>query len=384
MSSRRDNGAGGEAKWYAGRWQAKYTDSTGKVRLVSSSIPGRAGKKECEAKRDAKLLEVKQGLLPIDENMTVDAWLDVWLSKYVSKQALGTQRQYGMHVRKYIRPALGRMKMAKVHPAHITAFFDGLPADLSGTYRNAIAGTVRVIFAKALMEGVTRVNYASHEHTDRPERDTEEVTVWTLEEAGRFLDAIEDDPMAAAYLTAMFLGLRESEVLGIRPTDIEWDAEPMILHVVGQLGNRPYVWQPLKTKGKGIGHPEVPALLVPYLRRQRLRLLEQRMAAGASWIDSGFLFTEPDGKVIYQHALYARFKRATDRAGLRRIKFHDLRHTAAALQIEGGGDLFAVRDLLRHARGSTATDLYAHLLPGARARAAARVDTLFRKEGAGD
>jgi integrase len=85
--------------------------------------------------------------------------------------------------------------------------------------------------------------------------------------------------------------------------------------------------------------------------------LQKREAAGTGWQDSGYVFTRPDGAPIEGSTLTRHFNTLLRQAGLRRIRFHDLRHSTATLLLEQGVDLVVIKELLGHAH----IGVYAHV-----------------------
>jgi integrase len=106
----------------------------------------------------------------------------------------------------------------------------------------------------------------------------------------------------------------------------------------------------------------MPELLVKALKRQRSRQLEDRLAAGAEWHDTGLVFTTRKGKPLDGINVTRSFKKVLTRAGVSQRRFHDLRHTAASLLVAKNVHPRAVIGLLGHAEIRTTMDTYSHLL----------------------
>ena len=85
---------------------------------------------------------------------------------------------------------------------------------------------------------------------------------------------------------------------------------------------------------------------------------EKRQATG--WQDSGYVFTRPDGAPIEGATLTRHFTALLHQARLRRIRFHDLRHSAATLLLEQGVELVVIKELLGHAHIGVTATVYAN------------------------
>lgn len=118
---------------------------------------------------------------------------------------------------------------------------------------------------------------------------------------------------------------------------------------------------------------------VDSLRRHRARQARERLRLGPAWDDSDLVFANELGRPVEATNLVRRsFRRLLERAGLPRIRFHDLRHTPATLLMGAGEHPKVVADMLGHSQISTTLDLYSHTTPAMHREAAARLDALLR------
>lgn len=100
-----------------------------------------------------------------------------------------------------------------------------------------------------------------------------------------------------------------------------------------------------------------------YLRplKEHKQQATERESAGSVWNDIGLVFTTPTGRPLDPANLTRRFRSFLNRVGLRRIRFHDLRHSTATLLLEQGVDLVVIKELLGHARIGVTAGVYAHV-----------------------
>ena len=113
------------------------------------------------------------------------------------------------------------------------------------------------------------------------------------------------------------------------------------------------------------------------LKAHRKRQLEERLAWGAAWQDSGYVFTQPNGAPIRPDAVTRRFDALVCAAGLPRIRLHDLRHTHATLGLAAGIPAKVMSERLGHAKVGITLDLYSHVVPGMQEEAAAKLEALI-------
>lgn len=197
-------------------------------------------------------------------------------------------------------------------------------------------------------------------------------------EARRLLECLstEDIQWRALLTFDLLSGLRRAELLGLRWCDVDLDDQ--LLHVR-------QTWNYQAGKGCYIGKPKTPdsQRIVKISRTAVLLLLEvqrwqneRRQSLGDAWVETdGRVFTYNDGRPIFPDMVTHWFKKFIRKNGLpESAHVHSLRHTYASLQIADGTPLVVVSSNLGHARTSTTTDIYAHVISEAAAKAAAISD----------
>jgi integrase len=123
----------------------------------------------------------------------------------------------------------------------------------------------------------------------------------------------------------------------------------------------------------------MPGVVVAALKAHRTRQLEDRLAAGGAWKDSGFVFTSPIGTALEPLNVTREFHVLLASAGLPVIRFHDLRHTAATLLLAQGVDPRTIMETLGHSQISLTLNTYSHVLPALEADAAAKIDAILTR-----
>lgn len=210
------------------------------------------------------------------------------------------------------------------------------------------------------------------------------VMVWTPAQTGMFLDAIAEHRLYALFHLVTFMGLRRGEVCGLRWVDIDLDGGTAT--VAEQLVTVNWAVEAGKPKSDA-GERDV-ALdkgTVAVLRAHRKAQLEDRLAWGAAWVDSGRVFTREDGSELHPASVTVLFTDLVEAAGLPPIRLHDLRHGAATLALAAGVDLKVVQEQLGHSSSALTRDTYTSVLPEvARAAAEATAALVPRAAAVGD
>ena len=182
----------------------------------------------------------------------------------------------------------------------------------------------------------------------------------TAFQAKQFLAVVRDDQLEALYVLAIMTGMRQGELLGLHWLEVDLDKET--LHVRSQLKRGGVLGSPKTDSSRR--QINLPAIAIEALRRQRIRQLHERFAAGASWAESDLVFTNSVGNPINPSNLRSRsFIPLLKRARLPVIRFHELRHSTATLLLSLGCNPKVVQELLGHSQIGVTMDVYSHALP---------------------
>ncbi len=183
----------------------------------------------------------------------------------------------------------------------------------------------------------------------------------TTEEAREFLAAASGHRLQPLFELALHTGLRKGELLGLRWEDLDLaGGTASIRRTLQRTNSSGLTALPTKTQNSE-RRIALPTACLRSLEQHRDRQRKEREAAGTDWKDSGYVFTRPDGSPIEGATLTRHFNTLLHRARLRRIRFHDLRHSAATLLLEQGVELVVIKELLGHAHIGVTAAVYAHV-----------------------
>lgn len=378
MSNRAASGESSIYKDEAGRWHGyvsmglkengrrdrRHVSGTRRADVVAKV-------RALEAKRDAGTAEAA-GRAP-----TVGDWLDHWLEHIASRRVRArTLESYEALVRLHLRPGIGHHRLDRLQPEHLEQLYGSLLED-KGLSPATVLRLHRVL-SRALRVAMQRGKIARNVATlvDPPavKRPTTALPL-TVDEARRVLQSAEQARNSARWTVALAVGLRQSETLGLRWSDIDLD--------VGTLTVRRGLH---RVAGKGLVYEEpkaersrrtlaLPVPLVMALRRHRGVQLEERQAAGSLWEEHDLVFAQVNGRPLDKRSDWEGWKALLTRAGVREVRLHDGRHTAATLLLSEGVHPRVVMELLGHAQMRTTTDTYSHVMPALAKEAAAKMGT---------
>ena len=372
---RRGNGEGTITRRKDGRWEAKYTVYTaegpkrralyGKTRKVAADKLARA------------LADRTSGHTFDTENMTVGEYLDRWLNDSDKGSVrTSTYERHEQIVRLHLKPALGRLKLSKLTPAHVQGLYrDKLDSGLSPATVQKIHTVLHKALTQALKWNMIPRNAADVVKAPRPV--PEEMHPLSPDEARNLIEAARGDKLEAPYILAVHTGMRQGELLGLKWEDV--DLNEGVIHIrrtVVRSGGRISLGEP---KTKGSRRPvHLTGAAVEALKAHLERQLEDIERLGDLYRDHDLVFTSEVGTLINPSNLRRRsFAPLLQRAGLPRIRFHDLRHTCAKLLLSRNVHPKYVQELLGHATVAITLDTYSHVIRGMGDHTARAMEDVF-------
>jgi integrase len=334
---------------------------------------------------------VKDGQYVDASTLTLGAWLREWLEASKPRFRASTYTRYKGIIEHDLMPSeIGRMLIQKLRPSHIETYYAASRVSPSTlTLHHAI---LHRALRKAAKDRIIPHNIAADldnkPRSDRRHRDDARQHCWTASEARTFLQAAKDaGPQPSAfYALALDSGARKGELCGLLWEHLDLDAGKM--QIVQQLlVPRPEPrFGPSKT-----GRPRTVSLApetVELLRAHRQQQRELMMANRKTYCDFGLVFAkqwsdlrkrgECLGQPLQMNNLGQReYAKLIKTAGVKRIKFHGLRHTCATLLLQAGQPVHVVSERLGHAKVSMTMEVYADVLPDMQREAAETLGALL-------
>jgi integrase len=209
---------------------------------------------------------------------------------------------------------------------------------------------------------------------DPPSLPHVEVHPYTLDEARAFLRAVRGRRLEARWVIALALGLRQGEVLGLYWEDVDLDRAT--LRVRAQLQRDPDCGELIRVDTKTARSRRtlpIPVSVLATLQEHRKRQSAEQSAAD-SWSDPRWVFATRLGTPIHPRNDYRSFREIIRQTGLRVVRVHDLRHTAASVLLAEGVPPRVVMEILGHSQISVTLNTYAHVAPDIARDAAQRVE----------
>ena len=310
------------------------------------------------------LAEINRGEFVRPTTGTLAEYLDGWLDSRRGDLRPTTIYGYEKVVAKRIVPTIGHVKLSELDAATLEAWYTRLLAGGGSTGQPLSAKTVANtagVLSMALGDAV-RLKLLRHNPTADarlPRRERREMAAWTEAEASGFLDAVRDERLYPLWRLVLATGLRRGELCGLRWSDVDVDAARLEVATTRVVAEEVVTGAP-KTKA-GARLVALDAGTVAALAVWRRRQAEERLAAGPAWTDHGVVFVDELGVPPHPETMTRWWNETVARAGVRRIRLHDARHTAATLALRAGVPLKVVTQRLGHADVAVTMRVYQHV-----------------------
>ena len=338
------------------------------------------GKTEKEVLKKVRqaIYERDQGTLATGPQQTVKQLLEYWLEKvHKFHIRVSTYEEYAALIRKHIVPIIGHLRLQKLTAQHIHSLY---AQKLEEGLSSARVRGIHAVLHSALKYAV-RTNLVARNVSDMvglPSIQKHEMQPLEPGQAQALLEKVSEHGLGALLTVALATGMRQGELLALRWQDVDWKLGELQIHrSVRYRGRRGLLESKPKTES-GVRRVTLPSFVVEVLKRHRVSQLEARLQAGASWIERDLVFCRPDGDFMKAPTLRYQFFRLLEKVGLPRMRFHDLRHTAATLLLSMGVEMRVIQAILGHSDIATTANIYAHVLPAMQQEAMGKMDSLLR------
>lgn len=375
MGKRRKKGEGSVRQRKDGRWEGRVVIGYDEKGLPRAKNVLAKTKRECQE----KLKQLRETVTAprtekVRPEMPFGEWLDFWYQNYVKPQIRPTtQANYEAKIYQHIIPELGKIPLNQLAQKDLQQFYARMKTGgrlirteqfgkgLSDSMVRGLHAACRSALEKAVQEELIRTNPAVG--CKLPPKRGREMQVLGREELQRFLIQAQAEGYFELFLLDLCTGLRRGELLALQWDDLDFKTGTLtvnkqVYEVKGQL----QVSVP-KTRAS-IRRLILPPGVMEVLRQYR------------ETVDSRWMFPSPvkEDVPMTPGAVRRRLQIILERAGCKKIRFHDLRHTFATLSLESGMDVKTLSAMLGHVSAATTLDIYAHVTGDMQSEAAAKID----------
>ncbi|MBI9048670.1 MAG: site-specific integrase [Anaerolineaceae bacterium] len=374
-TKRRGNNEGSIQPTQNGTWRAWVTLSSG--RRISKT---HSTKTEARKWLQQKLSEEEQ---PPQAELTFGEYLLEWFENHSSQIKESTQCDYEIIIHKYILPELRGVVLNTLHRSVFDKYYTNL--------RKIPVGDTQIryihrIIHKALQDAVNDriLSYNPSDGAKAPKKQKLQRINCPLneEQCDLLLSTTMQNPIGPIIYLALKTGMRQGELFALKWEDINWQNQQ--IHIKRNM-------QRVLRGGKQVRDFSTPKTAssnrvivigdktIEVLRFQQREVELKKMLAKKRWRENDLVFPSSIGTPLSQGNFTRQFAMTLKEAGLRHIRFHDLRHIAASIMLNHGIPLLTVSHILGHAQPSTTLNMYGHQFSAMEVQAACLMDDIFFK-----
>lgn len=370
MAKKRGQGEGSIYKRKDGLWTAAVTVHG---KRLSKYFHSRG---ECREWVQETLSQIEQGMSFASAQLSFSEYLDQWLGSIKSTVRPKTLQQYTQIVRDHIIPKLGRTKLKDIHPLQIQALYkEKMSEGTSARTVILVHAVIHRAMGMALKWGLIGRNPV--DAVTRPKIQHKEMQTLTDDQVRAFLSCAKGTRFEALFWLAISTGMRQGEILGLKWSDLDWNTKKLhIQRQVQRITGEGFVFtEPKSSAGRRV--IVLSTLTIEKLLNHLDLQQNAKIKAGSNWVEKDLIFPSSIGSPQDQKNLDRIFKETLVKAGIPKIRFHDLRHTAATLMLQEGIHPKVVQERLGHSDISMTLNVYSHVLPSMQEDAAEKLDNIM-------
>jgi len=329
-------------------------------------------KKEAQAVLAQTVSEINNGTFYQAEEVSLNDFIDKWLDEHAAPRIkANTLYKYKNALNKHVRPVLGHQYLSKISQNDVRALMSKMIKVKSAKTCNNILTMLKTIFKYARRWGYIRISPT--EDVDKYRVERQEMDFLRPDEINLLLKQCHE-PFKTFLLTAILTGMRKSELLGLQWGDVDWNSNTIFVKrslkyrfKSKKKDEKSWYFDTPKTKYS------VRAIAMSPKLKEALEI--HRITSSINAYD--LIFVNKEGNPLDPDNIVKReYQSALRMAGLRTIRFHDLRHTYTSLLIAQGENIKFIQSQLGHASIQTTMDRYGHILPNTNRGAGERLDKM--------
>lgn len=319
-------------------------------------------KRKAEKKRIEILSEWEKKICNNSRDVLFSDFMLEWLETAKHNITPNTYHDYKLTISNSINPFFAErgITLLDLKPYHIQQFYnkkidEGLTANTIYHFHANIHKALKY----AVKEEMIRDNPA--DKVDLPKKEKHISDFYTADELNILLEKSKGTDFETVVFFAAWFGLRRGEILGIKWDCIDFDSGK--LHIVGTVKDKGSVrYEPTAKNSSSIRSFPLNDTVSNYLKELKV-LQDERMNNTKNYNHAwdGFVCVRANGDLVPPDYISKRFPEFCERCGLKRIRFHELRHTNLSLLLDSGASMKDIQSWAGHSSYSTTANIYAHI-----------------------
>lgn len=349
-----------------------YKDKEGnwKYKWKTTKLPVRGNKKKAEEILNKEIEEYqKQDDNVDDKEILFSDFILFWLSIQKKKIQVTTYDGYLHMIKKHIQPYFEHKKilLKDIKPFDIQKYYNvKLEEGLSSNTVIKHHAIIRTSLQYAVKSKSIKENVA--DFVEKPQKEEKEANYYNKDELKKLLQASRGDTIEVPILLAMNLGLRRSEVLGVRWSNIDFDEKIIRIHhkivrTFDDDGKLTISAQDKMKNKKSFRTMPISDSMVTILKNVKTQQLKNRLMYGncynLDYVD--YVCVNELGELLKPDYITSRFKKIIKKNNFKPLNFHGLRHSCATLLLSLDYQMKDIQEYLGHADFTTTAKTYAHV-----------------------
>lgn len=333
---------------------------------------------------------IQEGLLGVKNSTRIpfSAFCEKYLAIQENTLAPETLVFYKTVISEHLIPMYGKMMMEDFKVRHIQDYILFLAHKKNAKGKGFISGgtvkryttVLRSILTLAYKMEYIEEDISSSKRLVFPKEEEPNIEVFSKYEVEAIFEALKSEPLNVRALIeiALMTGCRRGEIVALKWSDFDLDKQTISISRSAYKISDQEVKTKLPKSRNGIRKFSIPSRLCETLKEYKEHCDRCKAMWGDNWNPEGYLFTQYDGTIMHPDSPTRQYSKFLKRHGIRHIKFHALRHTAATILLTNGCDIKTVSSRLGHGDIET-TNIYLHAIQEADQKAADTLDKLFTK-----
>lgn len=336
---------------------------------------------EKEAKKFLRKLinDIENNAVGNMEKTTLNELIDHFLSYKSHELAPNTMRDYKNILLKHVAPILGDMQVNKIKAIHLQKYYTIKLNTLSANSVNKHHRVLKKLFRTAMQLELITVNPA--DIVEAPKTEKKNVgQALTVEELHQLIDYAEGSMLEIPIMLAALCGLRRGEICALKWSDINFDKGTLtVSKSMCRLESNEWVLK-LPKSDTSAREIQIPSIVIKSLKKRRISTLENKLKYCNCYSDDDFVVCNELGEFYNPDCISHSFSLALEHAGIRHVRFHDLRHTNATIMLQQGVPMKVASERLGHSTINITADLYTHVSRDLDKDASERINQIFEEK----
>ena len=356
-----------------GRYYAvlNYRDAGGqrKTKWISLGLPEKGNKRKAEAELARLRAEFKppKEVGDLSSDMLFADYLLEWLEIAKGRLAVATYSSYAAMIKKPVGPYFRQrnLTLRELEARHLQMFYSEMLRKVKPNTVIHYHAIIHSALKYAVKTDMLVQNVA--DKVDRPKKNSFQPVFLSAEEMQKMFEALRGTKLELPVLVAAFYGFRRGEVLGLKWDAIDFERGTIsVIRTVTTItveGKQMEIeQQSAKTKSSLRTLPLIGSFREYFLQVKEAQELNKKVCGNCYNHEyDGFVFVDELGERMRANYLTSAFPKFLEDHGLRRMRFHDLRHSCASLLLANGVPLKHIQEWLGHSDFTTTANIYAHL-----------------------